>query len=179
MKEKQILFRSFLLAGTFTFAGGIAMLPVLQKDIVDKYELMSKDEFLDYAAMAQAIPGIIGLNFAVLVGKKISGNTGMFVAAFGTVFPAFILMLLATIGFQYIPQEGPLTYAFMGIRAASASAVFMAAYSLGRHVIKSKIQFIAAILAFVAVGILSISAPYVILIAIVVAYLIYLRGEHR
>lgn len=185
VKEKQvgipynrIIFKSFLLAGTFTFAGGIAMLPTLKRDLVDKYELMTQETFYDYAAMAQAVPGIIGLNFALLMGKKVNGKVGMALAAFGTIFPAFSLMLVATILAQFIPEAGPIQFAMLGVRAASTSAVFMAAYSLAQYLVKTQEHWIMVLISFFAVGILGISSPYVILVAALIGF-IYHKMERE
>ena len=176
-RHNWILFKAFLLAGTFTFAGGIAMLPALKKDLVDKHQVMSKEDFYDYAAMAQAVPGIIGLNFALLIGKKVSGRVGMLMSSIGTILPAFTLMLLATVMAQYIPQAGPVQFALVGVRAASTSAVFMAAYSLGKYLIKNKVHWLMVILAFVMVGILRMSSPIVIVLAGLIGLVFHLRGE--
>jgi len=166
MKKSEInwiVFKVFLIAGTFTFAGGLAMLPVLEKDIVDKYKLMKKDEFLDDAIMAQTLPGIIALNCACFVGKKCNGFMGMLCASLGSVLPAFIFMLLATILYAFIPQVGPLQMAFMGVRAASVAIVLAAAITLGSHNLTSSYSWIVMVVSFILIALLNIQAPYVII----------------
>jgi chromate transporter len=71
------LFVIFFKAGTFTFAGGLAMLPVIEKDVVEKYRLMPKEDFLEYATLAQTLPGVIALNCACFVGRRAGGFLGM------------------------------------------------------------------------------------------------------
>lgn len=165
MKALWPLFVIFFKAGTFTFAGGLAMLPVIEKDIVEKYQFMSKDEFLEYATLAQTLPGIIAVNCACFVGKHVAGLLGELVAAIGGTFSAFVLMLLATIAIQYIPASGPAAGAMQGIRAASAALILSAAYSLGRHNLKSAFAIIVMLAAFVMVFFLKISTPFVVLFA--------------
>lgn len=181
MKMKKmnnwILFKSFLIAGLFTFTGGIGMLSALRKSIVDRYLLISKEEFYDCATMAQAVPGMIGLNFALLVGKKVNGNTGLILTTIATIFPAFILMLGATILAQFIPQQGPIQYALVGVRAASTSAVFMAAYSLGKYLVKNRIHWLMIIFSFITVGILSVPSPYIILLSVIIGYVFFIKGK--
>lgn len=162
-KINWILFKVFLIAGTFTFAGGLAMLPLLEKDIVDKYKLMKRDEFLDDAIMSQTLPGIIALNCACFVGKKCNRFMGMLSAALGSVLPAFVFMLLATMLYAFIPQEGPLQMAFMGVRAASVAIVLAAAITLGQHNLKSAYSWVLMIVSFLLIAILNIQAPYVII----------------
>ena len=155
----------FFKAGTFTFAGGLAMLPVIEKDVVDKYKLMPKEDFLEYATLAQTLPGVIALNCACFVGRRAGGFLGMLVAGLGATFSAFVLMIVATVLLQFVPQEGPVAGAFMGIRAASAALVLSAAFTLGRHNLKSNFAIIVMLAALVLVLFAKISAPVVVLAA--------------
>lgn len=159
------LFVIFFRAGTFTFAGGLAMLPVIEKDIVQKNKMMSREDFLEYATLSQTLPGVIALNCASFVGRHIAGTIGMLVAGLGAVFSSFVLMLLATMLLQFVPQEGPLAGAFQCIRAASAALVLSAAFSLGKHNIKSAFAIIIMLAAFSMVLFFDISSLLVVLAA--------------
>jgi chromate transporter len=159
------LFVIFFKAGTFTFAGGLSMLPVIEKDVVDKYKLMPKEDFMEYATLSQTLPGVIALNCASFVGRRSAGFLGMLVAGFGATFSAFVLMLVATILLQFIPQTGAFAGAFRGIRAASAALILSAAFSLGKHNIKAAFTIVVMLAAFALVLFLNISAPLVILAA--------------
>ena len=159
------LFIIFFKAGTFTFAGGLAMLPVIERDVVEKYRLMSKDEFLEYATLSQTLPGVIALNCASFVGRHAAGVIGMIVAGFGATISAFVLMIVATILLRFVPEGGPVAGAFSAIRAASAALVLSAAFTLGQHNIKSIFSVILMLAAFTAVAFLNISAPIVVLLA--------------
>jgi chromate transporter len=164
------LFVIFFKAGTFTFAGGLAMLPVIEKDIVEKYRMLSKEEFLDYATLAQTLPGVIAVNCASLVGKNAAGIPGMLTASFGASFSAYVLMLAATVATQYIPQTGPAIGAMQGVRAASAALILSAAFTLGAHNIKSTFAVILMLAAFVTVFFFNISTPLIVLAAGVAGY---------
>ncbi len=157
------LFVIFFKAGTFTFAGGLAMLPVIEKDVVEKYRLMPKDEFLEYATLSQTLPGVIALNCASFVGLRSAGFAGMLAAAFGSTISAFVLMLLATILIQHVPQAGPAMGALRCIRAASAALVLSAAFSLGRHNIKSAFAIVVMLAVFCLVLLGGVSAPLCVL----------------
>lgn len=160
----QALFVIFFKAGTFTFAGGLAMLPVIEKDIVDKYALLDKETFLEYATLAQTIPGVIALNCAAFVGQRVAGVKGMLAAGLGSTLSAFVLMLLATIAIQFIPQTGPFMGAMQCIRAASSALILSAAFSLGRHNLKSAFSILLMLAALSLVLLFQISAPIVILL---------------
>ena len=177
-KTLWALFIIFFKAGTFTFAGGLAMLPVIEKDVVEKYKLMAKDDFMEYATLAQTLPGVIALNCAAFVGRRTAGTLGMLVAGFGATFSAFVLMMVATILLQFIPQQGPVVGAFRCIRAASAALVLSAAFSLGKHNLKNTFSIIVMLAAFTLVFFANISAPLVILAAGIAGYL-YQRVKSR
>ena len=151
MKLLWELFVVFFKAGTFTFAGGLAMLPVIERDVVLKYKLLAHEDFLEFATLAQTLPGVIAVNCASFVGKRTAGLAGMVVAVFGATISAFVLMLAATILLQAVPMDGPVVGAFRGIRAASAALVLAAAFTLGRFSIKDSFSAIVMIAAFVLV----------------------------
>ena len=169
---------TFFKAGTFTFAGGLAMLPVIEKDVVEKYKLMSKDDFLEYATLAQTLPGVIALNCATFVGRSAAGTLGMLFAAFGSCVSAFALMLAATILMQYVPTDGAVMGAMRCIRAASSALILSAAFSLGRHNIKSAFSVIVMITVFMLVLFLNLSAPLAVLLAGCTGY-VYQRIRTR
>ena len=164
-KTLWALFVIFFKAGTFTFAGGLAMLPVIQKDVVEKYKLLSKDEFMEYSTLAQTLPGVIAVNCASFVGRSAAGTIGMLVAGFGAAFSAFVIMLAATVALQFIPQEGPVVGAFQGIRAASAALVLSAAFTLGRHNLKSAFAILVMLVSLALVLFTDLGAPLTILAA--------------
>lgn len=171
MKKNFLLFKTYLLAGTFTFSGGLAMLPIIEKDLCDKYNLISKDDFYEYAALSQTFPGIIALNNAFLVGKKISGMAGMISAGLAAVLPAYILMAIATLLYNLIPQSGPVVAAMTGVRAASASFLFAAAYTTARYNLKSKINIFIAILCFIFTLFSLLDVPILIILSAVIGVL--------
>jgi len=170
-KKLRVLFWIFFKAGTFTFAGGLAMLPVIEKDIVEKYKMLSKEDFLEYATLAQTLPGVIAVNCASFIGKSAAGFAGMLIASFGAVFSAFFLMIVATILIQFIPQTGPAVGAMNCIRAASTALILSAAFSLGAHNLKSAFAIIIMFAAFTSVFFFSISTPIIIVASGIVGYI--------
>ena len=172
------LFVIFLKAGTFTFAGGLAMLPVIEKDIVEKYGLLDRDEFLEYAALSQTLPGVIAVNCACFVGRRSAGTPGMLAASFGATFSAFVIMLAATIAIQYIPQTGPVISAMQCIRAASSALILSAAFTLGAKNVKSAFSVIVMLAAFASITVFHIGTPFVVIGAGVVGY-VYMRFSRK
>mgnify|MGYP000906029214 CR=1 FL=1 len=165
------LFITFLKASTFTFAGGLAIVPAIERDAVEKYKLLSKDEFMEYATLSQTMPGVIALNCATLVGRNAAGAAGMLAAGFGAILPAFSLMVVATILAKMIPQQGRLLGAMCGVRAASAALVLSAAFSLGRYNLKSAFSFIVMIASLLLVVFGNLGAPTIVILSGVTGYI--------
>ncbi|HAL74098.1 MAG TPA: chromate transporter [Clostridiales bacterium] len=165
------LFFVFFKAGTFTFAGGLAMLPVIEKDVVEKYKLLTRENFLEFATLAQTLPGVIAVNCACFVGKRAAGLAGMLVAVLGATLSAFVLMLLATILLQSVPMQGAVVGAFRGIRAASAALVLSAAFTLGRYSVKDAFSVAVMVLAFGLVFLADVNILFVIIGAGLIGYL--------
>ena len=171
LKDLWLLFITFFKAGTFTFAGGLAMLPVIERDIVGKYGWLSREDFLEYVAFSQTLPGVVAVNCACFVGRRVAGTLGMLAASLGATFSAFVLMIAATVTTQYIPQTGPAIGAIRGIRAASSALILSAAFTLGGNNIKTTFSVIVMLAAFVSVLFLKISTPLVVIAAGVTGYI--------
>ncbi len=156
------------------------MLPIIEKDITDK-DLLSKEQFLEYAALSQTLPGIIAVNCAVFTGRAAAGIKGALAAALGAVLPAFAGMLIAAALMEFIPREGIVVGVFRGIRVCSAALLVLAAYSLLRSVIKNKYYLIISAAVFVALLFLNVNAAVIVLAAIVTGAIIYYikRGTGR
>lgn len=87
------LFATFFKIGAFTFGGGWAMISIIEREIVDKYKWIDRNEFLDLLAVAQSLPGILAVNISVAVGDKLRGMKGSISAALGTIAPSFLIIL--------------------------------------------------------------------------------------
>lgn len=87
------LFATFFKIGAFTFGGGWAMISIIEREIVDKYHWIERDEFLDLLAVAQSLPGILAVNISVAVGDKLRGLKGSVCASAGTIAPSFMIIL--------------------------------------------------------------------------------------
>ena len=157
------LFWVFFKAGTFTFSGGLAMLPLIQKDVIDKYDMLDKETFLEYAALSQTLPGVISLNCGVFVGRKVAGVAGALAAGFGTVLPAFVAMLAVAMLLDLIPRTGLFESIFSGLRSASAALILYSAISLSGKNFKKLFPVILVAVAFVAVLIFNTNVFIVIL----------------
>jgi len=173
IKKTAILFWIFLQAGTFTFAGGLAMLPLIQKGVVDKYKLMDEETFSEQVALSQTLPGMIALNCAIFVGKTCGGVLGAIVTGVAVVLPAFLAMLAAVSLLNILPKDNPRVIgAFRGIRAASAALILAVGIKLSKKSIKSLFTLGIALIAIALIIFVKISV-FPVVIAAGVAGIVY------
>ena len=116
MKTYLDLFFSFAKVGVMTFGGGYAMLPILQREIVDKKGWATEEELMDYFAIGQCTPGIIAVNTATFIGKKTKGVLGGIIATLGIVFPSLIIISLLAGVIEAFSHIEWVQNAFGGIR---------------------------------------------------------------
>lgn len=119
------LFVSFFKIGAFTFGGGWAMISIIEKEIVNKKQWIAREDFLDLLAIAQAMPGILAVNIAVVIGDKLKGVKGSLCAALGTILPSFFMILAIAIFLtpDAIKNNEVLNAIFKGIRPAVVALI--------------------------------------------------------
>lgn len=145
------LFLSFARVGVMTFGGGYAMLPILQREIVEKKHWVTDEELTDYFAIGQCTPGVIAVNTATFTGHKIKGVTGGIVATLGVVFPS-LLIIAALAGVLDLFAGLPAVHnAFAGIRVCVCVLIFNALCKLWKKSVRDKLT----LLIFLAVTVLS------------------------
>lgn len=117
------LFISFLKIGAFTFGGGYAMVPLIEREVIDKKGWVKREDFLDLLTIAQSAPGPIALNTAVFVGYRISGLKGALSALMGIVLPSFSIILLVALFFADIRDNVVVDAAFKAMRPAVVALI--------------------------------------------------------
>lgn len=117
MKELWSLFLTFAKVGVMTFGGGYAMLPILQRDIVEHNKWATDEEVMDYYAMAQCLPGIIMVNTSVFIGRHRKGTLGGVVAGFASALPSLVIITVIATFLTAFADYPIVQNAFAGIRA--------------------------------------------------------------
>ena len=151
MKTILRMFFTFARIGGFTFGGGYAMLPMLQKEVVEKYKWATSDELLDYYAIGQCTPGVIAVNAATFIGYKIKGIPGAIFATLGVVTPSIIIIGIIAAFISNFRDYEVVQWAFSGIRAAVVALILSAIVKLGK---KSLVDIFTVII-FLVVAVLS------------------------
>ncbi len=134
MKEKWKtvlqVFLSFLKIGGFTFGGGYAMIPLIQKEAVEKRHWVTDDDILDIITIAESTPGPIAINSATFVGYKAAGVLGSVFATLGVVLPSFVIILLISFALQQFQSVKEVQYALSGIRVGVLALLVKALWSM-------------------------------------------------
>lgn len=124
------LFLTFAKIGAFSIGGGYAMLPFIQKEVIDRYGWMSMREFSDILAISQMTPGPVAINSATFVGYKMAKLPGSIAATLGVVLPSFLMIIIIASFFAKLYEKYTVKSAFKGIRPAVVGLIAAAAYQV-------------------------------------------------
>lgn len=161
------LFYIFFKIGSFTFGGGYAMIPLIQKEVVNNKNWIDKNEFIDMLAMAQSAPGVMAINTSIFIGYKIRGFKGSVVAALGTALPSFIIILLIAMVFTNFRTNETVERIFKGIRPAVVALIAAPLYNMAKSAGVTWKTIIIPIVAVLLIAWLGVSPIWVVLAAIV------------
>ena len=131
------LFLTFAKVGVCTFGGGYAMLPILQREIVEKRSWATEEELTDYFAIGQCTPGVIAVNTATFVGQKQKGNLGGVIATLGVVFPSLIIITVIAACLREFATYAVVRHALAGINAAVVALIAVSVVKLGKSTLKN------------------------------------------
>lgn len=138
MNKLADLFFTFARIGGLTFGGGYAMLPILQREVVEKRGWASEEELMDYYAIGQCTPGIIAVNTATFVGQRTAGTLGGIIATLGVVFPSLIIISVIAAFIQNFSDLAIVKNAFAGIRVCVCVLIFNAVMKLWKKSVIDK-----------------------------------------
>ncbi len=162
MTSLWTLFLCFAKIGGFTFGGGYAMLPILQREVVEKYHWTSEEELLDYYAIGQCTPGIIAVNTATFIGYKQRGILGSLAATLGMISPSIFIIALIAAVLENFSNNPYVISALAGIQVCVCALVFMAVLQLAKKSVKDTQARIIFLLVLAATLFLGITTSYVI-----------------
>ena len=168
MKELWELFSSFARIGGFTFGGGYAMLPMIQREVVEKKGWATEEEILNYYAIGQCTPGVIAVNTATFIGDSRKGVLGGFMATLGVVMPSLIIISIIAAVLNNFAEIKAVQHALAGIRVSVVVLVGFSVWKLMKSGVKGAFGWIVFVLTFLVSAIFGLS-PVVIVVAAAVA----------
>ncbi|MBO5997415.1 MAG: chromate transporter [Alphaproteobacteria bacterium] len=164
MKIYWQLFTAFFKVGLFTFGGGYAMLPLLQKEVVSR-GWSTDDDILDYYAIGQVTPGIIAVNVSTFVGYKIKGWPGAICTILGMVTPSVIIITLFASGLAYLWDYEAVRHAFAGIRLVIPALIAPVLVKMLKKSIIDKFTFLILAFAFLLSFFEALSSIYIVILS--------------
>jgi chromate transporter len=179
MKKLIRFFWVFFKIGSFTFGGGLAMLPLIEREIVENNKWLSKKEFMDIIAVSQCMPGIIAVNTAIYLGYYLFGFWGAVVGSLGAALPSFIIMIIAATFFLSFKDNNIVQAVLKGIRPAVAVLIFSAAVKLGKVVEKNAYTYIVVLASLVLISILGVHPALVIVAAALLGIVFNRKGAEN
>lgn len=143
------LFAAFARVGVLTFGGGYAMIPMLEREIVERRGWATSEELMDYYAVGQCTPGVIAVNTATFIGYKIAGNLGGVAATLGVIFPSFVIISVIAGIIENFADIPAVKSAFAGIRVCVCVLIFNSVLKLWKGAVKDKATLVLCLLVFV------------------------------
>lgn len=169
MREYLRLFWAFFKVGAFTFGGGYAMLPILQRDIVEHYGWATEEEVMDYYAMGQCLPGIIMINTSAFIGQHHKGTLGGMVAGFAAAVPSLVIITVIAMFLDRFAEYAVVQNAFAGIRACVVVLIVNAVVKLWKSAIVDWKALVIVFLPVFALSAFTEASPILLVVAAAIA----------
>ena len=161
MRKKSALlwkiFLTFLKIGGFTFGGGYAMIPLIQKETVETQKWITDDDILEIIAIAESTPGPIAINAATFVGYRTCGVLGSVCATLGVVLPSFVIIYAISFVLRQFQELKAVQYAFHGIRAGVLALLCKALWGMYKKNQKNWVSYIIMAGSFILTAVVDVS----------------------
>lgn len=164
------LFMAFFKIGLFTFGGGMSMLPMLQRELVESKQWLTEEEILNYFAIGQCTPGIIAVNVATFCGYKRAGLSGAIVSTIGIVCPSWIVITLIAGSISRFSDIVWIQRAMKGVYVAVAALLARAVFTFGKKIITDFVTAGIAAGAFLAMSVWNVSGILIVLVAGIIGF---------
>lgn len=174
------MFWTFAKIGAFTLGGGYAMVPIMEKEVVDKHGWLSRDEFMDILIVAQSTPGLFAINIASHIGNKSRGVWGGIVGALGVATPSIIAILLIAMFFQAFKNNIYIEKIFMGVRPAVVALIAAPCFSMARTANINLSNIWIPVVACLLISLFDVSPIWIILVAGLAGFILgRVRAHHK
>ena len=179
LKEFLELYLAFVKIGAFTFGGGLAMMPIMQRELIDKRGWLTEEELIDYFAIGQSTPGIIAVNVSTFVGYKRLGWFGGIVGTLGVVTPSWVIIMLLAGAISSVDKYPLAQKALKGINVAVAALLTSVIVKFYKKTIKNIWNALFMLLAFALIYFLKVQSVWIILAALVIGCLLTLYRQKK
>ena len=173
------LYITFAKIGTFTIGGGLAMMPIMQRELIERRGWLTEEELIDYFAIGQSTPGIIAVNVATFVGYKRLGWFGGIIGTLGVVTPSWVIIMLLAGAISSVDKYPMAQRALRGINVAVAALLTSVIVKFSRRTIKNIWNALFMLLAFVLIYFFKIQSVWIIIAALVIGCLLTLYRQKK
>ena len=164
------MFFTFAKIGAFTLGGGYAMVPIMEKEIVDRKGWLTREEFMDILIVAQSTPGLFAINMASHIGNKARGVLGGVIGSLGVALPSIVVILLIAMFFRTFKDNVYIEKIFMGIRPAVVALIAAPCFSMARTAKISIYNLWIPVVACILITAFGVSPIWIILVAGLAGY---------
>ena len=179
LKDFFELYFAFMKIGAFTFGGGLAMMPIMQRELIEKRGWVTEEELIDYFAIGQSTPGIIAVNVATFVGYKRLGWFGGIIGTLGVVTPSWVIIMLLAGAISSVDKYPLAQKALRGINVAVAALLTSVIVKFSKKTIKSVWNAFFMLLAFVLIYFFKVQSVWIIITSLVIGSLLTLYRQKR
>ena len=179
LKQYLELYLTFVKIGAFTFGGGLAMMPIMQRELIEKRGWLTEEELIDYFAIGQSTPGIIAVNVATFVGYKRLGWFGGIIGTIGVVTPSWIIIMLLAGAISSVDKYPLAQKALKGINVAVAALLTSVIVKFSKKTIKSIWNVFFMLLAFTLIYFFKVQSVWIIIASLVTGSLLALYRQKK
>jgi len=179
LKQFFELYFAFVKIGAFTFGGGLAMMPIMQRELIEKRGWVTEEELIDYFAIGQSTPGIIAVNVSTFVGYKRLGWFGGIIGTLGVVTPSWVIIMLLAGAISSVDKYPLAQKALKGINVAVAALLTSVIVKFSKKTIKNIWNAVFMLLAFALIYFLKVQSVWIILSALIIGCLLTLYRQKK
>lgn len=158
-------FGTFFKIGLFTIGGGYAMVPLIEEEVVNKRQWITREDFIDLLAVAQSVPGVFAVNFSIFIGYKLKRFPGALALALGAVLPSFLIILAIALFFHRFKEYEAVENIFKGIRPAVVALIAAPTFSMAKSAKINRYNVWIPIVSALLIWLLGVSPVYIIMLA--------------
>lgn len=171
------IFSCFAKIGAFTLGGGYAMIPIIQKEVVDKKKWIDEQDFIDIIAISQTAPGLLAVNISIFLGYRLRGVKGSIIATLGSILPSFIIILLIAMFFTGYQDNPTVIKIFKGMRPVVVALIAVPVINMAKKARLNIYTGLIAVATTLLIVFLNVSPIYILLVVGVIFTAVTLRNQ--
>ena len=179
LRELLDIYLAFVKIGAFTFGGGLAMMPMMQRELVDKRNWITEEDLIDYYAIGQSTPGIIAVNVSTFVGYKRMGIIGGIIGTLGVISPSLLIIMILANLIDSVDEFPVVQRALRGVNVAVAALLTSVIYKFAKKTIKNIWHVLYMLVSFSLIYFLKVQSYWIIIGSLVIGCIIAFINQKK